>query len=133
MPSAPFNACLRLQTLGITVSGHSTANQEIFSMPRQLPTFRLRIGGGAGIPGSDGDLPISLHFSRLIYPGFHTSCFALLNLCRHAPNNKTCTKYMCGVECGDFCTVCTRVRVRVHTVTRKGYFSVEVRLRGTPC
>ena len=60
MPSAPFNACLRLQTLGITVSGYCKSGN-FFDAPPAVPTLRLRIGGNAGIPGSE-DLPISLHF-----------------------------------------------------------------------
>ena len=61
MPSAPFNACLRLQTLGITVSGHWQSG-DFFDAPLAVPILRLRIGGAAGIPGDNGDLPISLHF-----------------------------------------------------------------------
>ena len=59
MPSAPFNACLRLQTLGITVGGH-WLSEEFFDAPLAVPILRLRIGGCAG--SWDGNLPISLHF-----------------------------------------------------------------------
>ena len=72
MPSAPFNACLRLQTLGITVCGY-WQSEDIFDAPLAVPILRLCIDGCAGIPYGDVFEAISLNFPSVEHLMFKIS------------------------------------------------------------
>ena len=72
IPSAPFNACLCLQTLGITVGGY-WQSEDVFDAPLAVPILRLCIGGCAGIPYDDVFEAISLHFPSVEHLMFKIS------------------------------------------------------------